>query len=82
VSSGEMTVATKEPVRERIRRKLERAMDHLGKDFERVEFWAAALDAFSRPVPAYEPPDQFLLPPNTARQDGAKQAADRPTGRR
>ena len=65
-------MAAKEAMRERIRRKLERAMNELGGDIERVEFWAAALDAFSRPVPGYEPPDQFLLTPDATRQDGAK----------
>src|SRR5262245_37293608 len=76
------TVAANEPVRERIRRKLERAMDHLGEDFERVELWAAGLDACSRPVPAYDPPDQGPLTPQAPGQDGAKPASKRPVGRR
>jgi len=75
-------VAANEPVRERIRRKLERAMDHLGEDIERVEFWAAALDACSQPVPGYDPPDQFLLPPNGSGENGARQASDRSARRR
>jgi hypothetical protein len=69
-------VAAREPVRERIRRKLERAMEHMDEDFERVEFWAAALDAFTQPVPNYEPPHEFLLRPN-----GAADGADKPSGR-
>ena len=65
-------MAANEPVRERIRRKLERAMDHLDEGIERVEFWAAALDAFAQPVPAYEPPREFLLQPKSAGTDGTK----------
>jgi hypothetical protein len=43
-----------EPAREHIRRNLENAIDRLNQDFERVEYWAAVLDAFGKPVPGYE----------------------------
>ena len=75
-------MAANEPMRERIRRKLERAMTHLDQDIERVEFWAAALDAFSRPVPAYDPPERFLLTPNATGQNGPGPASNRPAARR
>lgn len=40
---------------ERIKRKLDDALDNMRGDLERVELLAAALCAFSRPVPDYEP---------------------------
>jgi hypothetical protein len=50
------------PLPEDIVRKLETAIDRLNDDFERVEFWAAALNAFLQPIPRYEVPDsEFLL---------------------
>ena len=49
------------PLPERIVQKLESAIDRLNADFDRVEFWAAALNAFLQPVPSYEPPDSELL---------------------
>src|SRR5262245_980469 len=77
VAPGETTVAARnEPVRERIRRKLESAMEHMDEDFERVEFWAAALDAFTQPVPDYEPPHEFMLG-----QNGAANGAGKPSAR-
>jgi hypothetical protein len=78
---GETTVAAREPVRERIRRKLERAMEHMDEDIERVEFWAAALDAFTQPVPSYEAPNKFMLDPSGPSED-APTAPDRPVSRR
>jgi len=63
-------MAANELVRERIRRKLARATKDLGEDFERIEFWAAVLDALAQPIPPYEPPCEFLLKPNSAGPDG------------
>ena len=40
---------------ERIKRKLDDALDNMRGDLDRVELLAAALSAFSRPVPDYEP---------------------------
>jgi hypothetical protein len=40
---------------ERMQRELDRAMDTLRADLDRVELLTAALSAFSRPVPEYEP---------------------------
>ena len=69
-------MAANEPVRERIRRKLEKAREKLDEDFERVEFWTAALDAFAQPVPTYEPSGEFLLQPRSGgRDDAAKPRA-------
>jgi hypothetical protein len=51
------------PLRERMMHNLEQAIDRLNEDFERVEFWAAAMDAFLKPVPDYEAAQsEFLLP--------------------
>ena len=64
-----------EPLREQILHNLEDAIDRLHEDFERVEFWAAAMDAFLRPIPDYEmAEDAFLLPGKNAR-DGAGRGA-------
>ena len=60
-----------EPLRDHIARKLEDAMGRLNDDLDRVEFWAAALDAMMQPVPTYEPGhDEFLLPCRNDRADG------------
>ncbi len=40
---------------ERLRHELHHALHNLHADIDRVEILAAALDAFSRPVPNYEP---------------------------
>ena len=49
-------------LRERIMRNLENAIERLNEDFDRVEFWAAAMDAFVKPVPGYEACEtEFLL---------------------
>ena len=40
---------------DRIKRDLQRALDAMRADLDRVEILAAALAAFSRPVPDYEP---------------------------
>jgi hypothetical protein len=40
---------------DRIKRDLHRALDAMRADLDRVEILAAALAAFSRPVPDYEP---------------------------
>jgi hypothetical protein len=51
------------PLRERMMQNLEQAIDRLNEDFERVEFWAAAVDAFRQPVPEYEAAQgEYLLP--------------------
>src|SRR5262249_48912753 len=47
---------------------LENAIARLNEDFERVEFWAAAMDALLEPVPEYELPNEaFALPQRRAR---------------
>jgi hypothetical protein len=47
---------------ERIKRKLDDALDNMHGDLDRVELLAAALSAFSRPVPDYEPRFHHLHP--------------------
>ena len=42
-------------VKDRVRRELYRALDDVRADINRIEILAAALIAFSRPVPDYEP---------------------------
>jgi len=63
------------PLPENIVRKLQSAIDRLNDDFERVEFWAAALNAFLQPVPPYEAPNsEFLLRPSEEAETGAIQS--------
>jgi hypothetical protein len=52
----------RQPLRDQIARNLKAAMDRMDPDLERVEFWAAALEGFMQPVPAYEPIEgEYLL---------------------
>jgi hypothetical protein len=44
-----------ETARDRVRRELYRVLDHMRADLDRIEILMAALSAFSRPVPDYEP---------------------------
>jgi len=42
---------------------LDRAIDRLNEDIDRVEMWAAALRAWLEPIPGYESAHhEFLLP--------------------
>ena len=45
---------------DRVRRDLHRVLDHTRADLDRVEILAAALSAFSRPIPDYEPDFRHL----------------------
>ena len=49
------------PLRELIMRNLENAIERLNDDFERIEFWASAMDAFVKPVPGYENVENVFL---------------------
>jgi hypothetical protein len=70
------------PLPENIVRKLESAIDRLNDDFERVEFWAAALNAFLQPVPSYEAPDsEFLLGHQEESKTGAMETLERRSAR-
>jgi hypothetical protein len=40
---------------DRVKGELHRALDKTRADFDRIEILAAALSAFSRPIPDYEP---------------------------
>lgn len=49
-----------ESATDRVRCELHRALDHMRADLDRVEILSAALNAFSKPVPDYEPGFQHL----------------------
>jgi hypothetical protein len=49
-----------ETAADRVRRELHRALDNMRADLDRVEILAAALGAFSKPVPDYEPSFRHL----------------------
>ena len=67
-----------DPLRQRVLHNLKAAMDRIDPDFDRVEFWAAALEGLLQPVPSYEPHrGEFMLPP----QNGADERL-KPAGRR
>jgi hypothetical protein len=40
---------------DRVRRELRRVLDHVRADLDRIEILTGALNAFSKPVPDYEP---------------------------
>jgi len=62
-------------------RRLEKSIARLHDDFERVEFWAAVLNAFAQPVPSYEPPEnEFLLPAKRRAEGGSGRGNHRPSG--
>jgi hypothetical protein len=66
------------PLPENIVRELESAIDRLNDDFDRVEFWAAALNAFLQPIPRYEAPDSdFLLGHKNQAETGAMEVIER-----
>jgi chromosome segregation and condensation protein ScpB len=44
----------------RVKRELHRALDHTRADLDRIEMLTAALIAFSKPVPGYEPQFQHM----------------------
>jgi hypothetical protein len=51
-----------ERLREQIMQNLQEAIDRLNDDYDRVAFWAAALDALVKPIPTYEPShSEYLL---------------------
>jgi hypothetical protein len=47
----------------KIMHNLVQALERLHEDLDRVELWTAALEGFHRPVPEYQPGDQYLLHP-------------------
>jgi hypothetical protein len=51
-----------DPAEETIADNLIEALDCLRADLDRVELWAEALGSFQRPIPEYQPGDQYLLP--------------------
>lgn len=44
--------------------RLHESLDRLHRETLRVEIWAEALSAFSKPIPEYDMPANFLLPPS------------------
>ena len=48
---------------DKLRNNMERVLDNLHAELDRVELLAAALDAFQAPVPEYEPIFRHLPPP-------------------
>jgi len=48
---------------DRMKRELHRLFDNIRGDLERIEILTAALSAFSRPVPDYEPRFRHLRQP-------------------
>ena len=48
-------VMRKETAIDRVRRDLQRVLDHVRADLDRIEILTAALIAFTKPVPDYEP---------------------------
>jgi hypothetical protein len=68
---------------DRLKRELSRAVETLKADLDRVELLTAALSAFHRPVPDYEPTFQHTqrmrLSAHELRQDGERMnmSADR-----
>jgi hypothetical protein len=52
-----------------INKRLLEAIDRLRQDALRVEIWATALDAYSRPIPNYDPFRELLLKPQRKNDD-------------
>jgi hypothetical protein len=44
-----------ETATDRVKCQLHRAIDHMRTELDRVEILSAALNAFSKPIPEYEP---------------------------
>ena len=59
-------MGSKFAAQQQIVRNLELAISRVQADMRMVEFWTAALDGFSQPVPGYEPDARFMLTPHQA----------------
>jgi hypothetical protein len=58
-----------ERLRDQVMQNLRDSIDRLNNDYERVAFWAAALDALVKPIPTYEPThSEYLLGASERRQ--------------
>ena len=51
-----------EPAGDTAARNLQEAIDRLQDDIASVQIWANALGCFSRPIPDYQPSNDFVLP--------------------
>ena len=54
-------MSARDPARDDISKRLQKAIDGLRKDVTRVEVWATALGTFSQPIPDYKPDEKFTL---------------------
>ena len=52
-----------EPAKDVIFTHLLESIGRLHQDLDRVELWLGAFGSFQRPVPDYQPSDNYLLPP-------------------
>jgi len=60
-----------------VTRRLEQAVDRVGKDAQKSKILAAAMCGFAQPVPDYELLRQHLLRP--CERDGGQDASRKPT---
>ena len=59
-------------LRDQIMQNLKDSIERLNDDYERVAFWAAALDAFVKPIPSYETThSEYLLQASHRPQNSA-----------
>jgi hypothetical protein len=63
-----------EPAEEMIVHNLIDALERLREDLDRVELWTVALGCFQRPVPAYEPNNQYLLAAKSEKRNSRARA--------
>jgi hypothetical protein len=70
-----------EPLVREIARNLDKAIDRLNEDLERVEIWTAALRALLEPIPGYESVhENFLLQgPRSKREPPEREPPKRPS---
>ncbi len=58
-----MTMGSNAFTNEQIFARLRDSLDRLHRETETVEIWVGALSAFVKPIPDYELPADFVLPP-------------------
>ncbi len=51
-----------EPAIDRVRREVHRVLDNMRAELDRIEILTAAMSAFSKPVPDYEPAFHHIHP--------------------
>ena len=60
MGDGKESVVRTDTAIDRVRRELHRVLDNVRADLDRIEILTAALSAFCRPIPDYEPSFQHL----------------------